>query len=150
MQEFSLSTTIQSTPDRIWPVLTDFTNYTHWNTIIPSASGSAVPGTRLDFKIIQPDGRNKTFLPTVIKVSPNYELVLAAVVLHKSLVHMSHYFTLEPKGQTETVLVQRWVVTGILVPLLWSRLTRSMARYSKLGEDLRSAVESEAGLKRTP
>lgn len=142
MREFSLSTTIKALPDSIWSLLVDFEKYEHWNTIVPYARGSAVEGTRLDLKVARPDGRVVSFRPVVIKVSPNQELILAATVLHKSVLHMFHYLTLVPKAQFETILNQHWISTGIMLPILWSKLKQRMERFAIFGNDLKSVAEA--------
>jgi uncharacterized protein YndB with AHSA1/START domain len=143
MREYSLATTIKAPPDRIWALLTDVRGYERWNTLIPQAEGSAVQGARLRLRIVRPTGKVVSFRPRIIKVSPQKELVLDATILHTSLLHMTHFFTLVPQGSSENILLQRWTASGAMLPLLWPKLKQRMERFSIFGDDLRSTVERQ-------
>ena len=81
------------------------------------------------------------FHPTVIAVRPHAHLILAAPVLQRALVDMEHHFILQPRPSDSTQLIQHWICSGLLVPLLWSRLVGGMRPFAQFGEDLKRRVE---------
>ncbi len=123
-------------------MLTDFDTYSQWSHLVPFASGATVPGTRVLFRIRGPGRQLRPFRPTVVSVVPSRELVFEASVGHRSLVHMVHYFTLVGEESTKLSLRQRWVATGLLVPVLWHLLRLAMARFREFGTDLNARVSA--------
>ncbi len=139
-REFEISTPIDGSADEAWAVLTRFADYSKWSRLLPFASGTLIPGTRLDLRIRGPGRRAFSFRPRVVSVNPPHELVLDASVGHRSLVHMVHSFTLIGCAEIGVQLRQRWVATGILVPVLWPLLRHAMARFNEFGTDLSARV----------
>lgn len=141
MRTFELVTLIDGTPAQIWAMLVDFEHYDRWNHIVPSGRGHAVPGTALSL-IVQPSpGHMHHFQPHVVAVHPPTRLILAATVLHRKLVSMEHHFILHPLQPETTQLTQRWICSGLLVPLVWNRLVAGMRPFAHFGTDLKQHVE---------
>ncbi|MBM4257935.1 MAG: hypothetical protein FJ147_18845 [Deltaproteobacteria bacterium] len=135
---FELATPIDGTVEEAWRVLTDFAAYVQWNRLVPFGHGSATPGTHLEFRLRGRPGRRR---PRVVTSTPPQELVLQDTVGHKTLLHMTHWFTFVPAAQSPGVdLCQRWRAEGMLVPLLWPLLRRDMARFAEFGHGLRDRV----------
>ncbi len=143
-REFEISTPIDGSADEAWAVLTHFEDYSKWSRLLPFANGVAVPGARLDLRIRGPGRRLRPFRPRVVSVDPPHEMVLDASVGHRSLVHMVHSFTFVGCAETGVQLRQRWVATGILVPVLWPLLRRAMARFNEFGTDLSARVAGDS------
>ncbi len=141
MRTFEISTTIHRPPAPIWDTLVDFDHYHVWNSVVPFGRGCAIPGTRLHLTLKQPSGDVRPFHPVVIAARPNAYLILAATVLQRTLVHMEHHFILQPLPSNSTQLIQRWICSGLLVPILWTRLVRGMRPFAQFGEDLKRRVE---------
>ena len=143
MWTFELVTLLDGTLDHIWGTLIDFERYDQWNSIVPSGRGHAIPGTTLAL-ILQPTlGQIRPFHPRVLDVHPPTHLILAATVLHRRLVCMEHHFILQPVQYETIQLIQRWVCSGLLVPLLWNRLVVGMRPFAQFGSDLKRHVEQQ-------
>ena len=136
MREFELSTPIDGTVDQAWAVLTDFAAYPQWNRLVPLASGAMVPGERFLMRVRGPGGRLRPFRPTIVSLDAPREIVFQASLGHRSLIHMVHHFTLIESVASGLSLRQRWVATGVLVPVFWPLLRLAMARFSEFGADL--------------
>jgi len=135
---FEIMTPIDGTPEEAWAVLVDFTSYPQWNRLVPFGQGAPSPGSRLELRL---RGRPGRFRPTVLSVVPAQELVLEDTLGHRSLIHMTHAFTLLPPATDAGVMLrQRWVAQGILVPVVWPLLCRDMARFAELGLDLNRRI----------
>jgi hypothetical protein len=145
LRHFELSTTIPANQDRVWQTLVRLPEWSAWNRLVPHAEGELRPGTTLDLKIRGPGGRPGPFHPTVVSVNPPTELVLAASVGSRWLLHMVHSFTVEAVGPAASLLRQRWNATGLLVPLLWPLIRRGMARFAEFGSDLAVRVNTSVG-----
>ncbi len=141
-REFELSTPIDGTPDQAWAVLTDFDAYSEWNHLVPFAQGATVPGAPVLMHVRGPGRRPRPFSLTIVSVDPPSELVFQASVGHRSLIHMVHYFTILGSAASGVSLRQRWVATGVLVPVLWPFLRFAMARFREFGTDLSARVSA--------
>jgi hypothetical protein len=138
-RRFELTTPVDGTADQAWAVLTDFDAYPRWNGLVLFADGTIEPGARVLLRVRGPGRRQRSVRSTIVGIDPRRELVFEASVGHRSLVHMVHSFTVEsPAGGV--VLRQRWVATGILVPVLWPFLRLAMARFREFGVDLSTRV----------
>ncbi len=141
-REFEVSTPVDGTIDEAWAVITDFEAYPQWNRLVPFASGETMPGARVLLRVRGPGRRARSFRPTIVSVNPPRELVFQASVVHSSLIHMVHYFTFIDSAAAGVLLRQRWVATGVLVPVLWPLLRLAMARFREFGTDLSARVSS--------
>ncbi len=144
MRAFELSTEIDAAPAEVWRVLVAMDAWPSWNRLVPYGEGDARPGGRLLFHIRRADGSRYVHRPRVVSITSPRELVLAASFGHRWLVHMEHTFLIEARGVGGSLFRQRWTVTGLLVPLLWSILVRALARFAELGDDLATRL-SRAG-----
>src|SRR5688572_29119220 len=89
---------IQSTPERVWEILTDFDAYKAWNPFIIQAAGQAVPGQRFQVRMQPPGRRATTFRPEVLEAEPNRRLRWLGHLLVPGLFDGEHRFTIEPLG----------------------------------------------------
>jgi uncharacterized protein YndB with AHSA1/START domain len=66
MHEIKTEIDIQSTPDRLWSILTNFPAHSSWNPFIRSIEGPVQTGGRLTVSIQPAGGKPMTFHPTVL------------------------------------------------------------------------------------
>ena len=140
MRTFEISTPIRYPVGLVWPILLHIERWHEWNSVVPSAAGIVEPGKRLYLQMKGPRGQLMPFRPVVTTVKPYAELAFAAVVLHWALLYMHHRFLLKATSPTETELVQRWECSGLLVSLMWERVTAGMRPFAALGPDLERAI----------
>jgi len=138
---YELSTPIDAPIESAWHGLVHLDDWPQWNNLVPSASGNVTTGARLEFQIRREDGRGlRRHRPVVVTVAAPNQVVLAASFGHKRLLHLVHSFCFERQG-SGLRLRQTWDATGLLVPILRCELTKTMARFTELGEDLARWVE---------
>lgn len=80
MHEIQTEIDIATTPERLWPILTDLSAYPSWNPFIRSINGYIEKGQRLTVSIQPLGGRAMTFRPTVLLATPNMELAINAAL----------------------------------------------------------------------
>ena len=100
----------------MWNILTDFAAYPAWNPFIPSLTGSAAVGTRLDAR---PRSRRAAWgcrlQPTVLAAAPNEELRWLGHLFVPGLFDGEHHFQIEPRwGQTASASFRRSASAGLL------------------------------------
>lgn len=118
MKQISSEVEINASPERVWQILTDFSELPDWNPFIRSALGDLNVGSRLKVYIKASKGMGMTFKPTVLKVEANQELRWVGRFLMPGLMDGEHSFTIEPLEGDNVRFVQSESFTGVLVPLM--------------------------------
>lgn len=135
---------INSTPDKIWAVLTDFTNYPNWNPFITSLTGNFEVGKKIMVRIEPPEAKVNTFKPTVTAYEPNKKLSWLGVFLMRGIFDGEHKFELTDNGNGTTTLVQSEHFIGILVPLFKKMLDNNTRRgFEAMNKKLKEQVEKQ-------
>ncbi|MGB1016388.1 MAG: SRPBCC domain-containing protein [Nannocystaceae bacterium] len=141
---YELSTPIDAPIENAWHGLVYLHDWPQWNNLVPRASGEVVVGAQLEFQIRRDDGKGlRAHRPVVLTLAPPKKIVLAASFGHQRLLRLVHSFYFDNQG-SELRLRQTWDATGLLVPILRSELTKTMARFAELGEDLAKWVEQKS------
>lgn len=131
MRSWSLSTPLDAPAERAWALLTELDAWPEWNRLIPVAHGTVALGQVLEFGIRRVDGSLRDHRPTVHLLDRPHHMMLAADFGHRGLLRLEHHLMVQ-----DGALVQRWDASGVLVPVLWSSLTETFARFEELGVDV--------------
>jgi hypothetical protein len=83
------SITINSSPSNVWKVLTEFANYSNWNTFITSVQGDLKVGKRLVVRVDK-----MKFKPVVLQVIENSYFSWKGSLGFKGLFDGTHSFEL--------------------------------------------------------
>jgi hypothetical protein len=142
MKELHSEIEIQASAERVWQILTDFSNFPQWNPFIRRASGSPTMGGKLEVRI-QPSGASgMTFRPTVLKAEPNRELRWLGHLLIPGLFDGEHIFTIEALGPDRVRFTQSEIFNGLLVPLLARSLDAGTQRgFAEMNQALKVKAE---------
>ena len=132
---------IQTTPERLWEILTNFASYPEWNPFIPRIGGAATVGSRLDVRLQPPGGRGMSLHPTVLAAAPPRELRWLGHLGIPGLFDGEHRFRIEPLGTDRVRFVQEEQFKGLLAPIL----VRFIAGGTRLGfEAMNQALKARA------
>jgi hypothetical protein len=133
---------IQASADQVWEVLTDLAAYRDWNPFMVEASGTPLPGRRLELHMRLPGRREMTFRPEVLEADPGRKLRWLGRLLVPGLFDGEHGFTIEPVGPGRVRLTQREDFRGLLVPLLLARIGEpTLASFHQMNRALKARVE---------
>jgi hypothetical protein len=109
----SESIEIKASPDRVWQVLTDFSEYPGWNPMTPSMKGEVAEGAKLNGTLGFGPVRIP-FMPTLLTVEPNVELRWKGGVPGAFIA--DHRFIIEPINDSMTLLRHHETFTGAFKP----------------------------------
>ncbi len=94
--EIVTSVDIEASPERVWSVLTDGSRYHEWSPFIVALEGPLTEGGRITNRVRTADGREMTFHPTLLRVTPDRELRWLGHLIVPRLFDAEHYFVLQP------------------------------------------------------
>lgn len=144
MRQLSVTTTIDAPAALVWEVLTDAAGYATWNPFITELTGELSVGRRLRVRIAPPGGRAMTFRPVVTEAEPGRRLAWLGRVGMPGLFDGLHSFTLTPRPDGGTELVQCEEFRGLLVPLMGTALRRTELGFTEMNEALRGRAQALA------
>jgi hypothetical protein len=117
-KEIKTEILINSTPEKVWAILTNFDDYPNWNPFIKSLNGEVKIGNKIKVSIQPPNSKGMTFKPKVIAFETNKELRWLGHLLFTGLFDGEHKFELIDNGNGTTTFRQSEKFKGIFVGLL--------------------------------
>ena len=141
MKELRTEIKIQSSPEKVWQILTDFDKWPDWNTFIHHAIGKAKVDEKVDITV-RGGAKDMVLHCTVIKVEPNRELCWKYHVLSPVFFQGEHSFTIEPEGENQVRFVDREIFNGLFVPLQAKDIdTNSRQGFEEMDQALKARAE---------
>lgn len=119
--------TIDTPANRVWQGISDFGAYRDWNPFLASAAGTLTPGSRLTISV-RFGKRSLTFHPQVTAVDANRRLAWRETIVSPRVFEEEHEFEIEAIDQSHTRLIQSTRMRGVLVGLVWDRLSPELSR----------------------
>lgn len=145
MKEIVTSIDVATSPERVWRVLVNFSDYPRWNPFIRGikVTGRLQSGARLLVRMRNPpDGRAYTFSPVVIKAVPAAELCWRGKFGIRGLFDGEHAFIIVPQGLVGCRLIQRERFSGLLVPLMFRFIEKNTRRsFEEMNRALKRVAE---------
>ena len=141
MKEVRSEIVINSYPESVWKILTDFATYDQWNPFINKIIGLPREGDKIDIYIETPSGKKRKYSPKVTKVEEARELRWFGKSSLPGFLNAEHIFTIEELQPQQVRFVQREVFEGLLAGLFG----KGMDSDVKQGfEDMNYALKKHA------
>ncbi len=141
MKEIKTEIIINSKPEKVWNILTNFEKYPEWNPFIKSILGNKKVGEQLIVKIQPPDGSGMTFKPLILKFEQDKEFRWLGKLLFKGIFDGEHYFKLSDNNDGMTTFIQGEKFNGLLVGLLGKTLEKTKNGFELMNKAIK--IESE-------
>ncbi len=141
-KEINTEIVINSTPEKIWSILTDFEKYPTWNPFIKSITGDVAVGNKITARLEPPEASGMTFKPTVLAFEKNNEFRWIGHLLFPGLFDGEHKFELIDNKNGTTTFKQSEKFGGILVPLFKKMLdTNTTNGFNLMNKKLKELAE---------
>lgn len=140
MKEFSATTTIKATPDKIWSILTNAAGYPEWDPSVDRIEGRIAPGEKITAYTKLSPGR--AFPVTVSVFEPNRKMVWSSG-MPLGLFKGERSFTLTPQSNGAVEFSVREVFTGPMLALIGRTLPDMAEPFKEFAAGLKRV--SEAG-----
>lgn len=116
-KEIKTEIVINTAPEKVWNILTDFDKYPTWNHFIKSVTGKVAVGNKIAVRIEPPEAAGMTIKPKNLAFETNKELRWIGHLLFPGLFDGEHKFELIDNKNGTTTFIQSEKFGGILVPL---------------------------------
>ncbi|MFL6309677.1 MAG: SRPBCC family protein [Nitrososphaera sp.] len=114
MKEVRSEIEINSYPESVWKILTDFVTYDQWNPFINKIIGLPREGDKIDIYIETPSGKKRKYSPKVTKVEEGRELRWFGKSSLPGFLNAEHIFIIEELQPQRVRFIQREVFDGLL------------------------------------
>ena len=141
MKEVRSEIEINSYPESVWKILTDFATYDQWNPFINKINGLPREGDKIDIHIETPSGKKRKYSPKVTKVEEGRELRWFGKSLLPGFLNAEHIFTIEELQPQHVRFVQREVFEGLLAGLFGKGMDSDVRQGF---EDMNTALKKHA------
>lgn len=116
-KEINTEILINTTPDKVWAILTNFNQYPNWNPFIKSIKGDLQVGNKIVARIEPPDSKGMTFNPKIRTFEQYKKFSWIGHLFFPGLFDGEHKFELIDHKNGTTTFKHSERFTGILVPL---------------------------------
>jgi hypothetical protein len=135
---------INASPEKVWAILTDFSNYPNWNPFIRSIKGPVIVGKKIIARIEPPEANGMTFKPKVLVLKANEEFRWIGHLLIPGLFDGEHRFELVDNGNGTTTFRQSETFHGIFIPLFKKMLdVNTVNGFKQMNEKLKIMAEQK-------
>lgn len=142
MKEVRSEIEINSYPESVWKILTDFATYDQWNPFINKIIGLPTEGSKIDIYIETPSGKNRKYSPRITKVEEGRELRWFGKSSLPGFLNAEHIFTIEDLQPESVRFIQREVFDGLLTRLFGKGLdTDVMQGFQDMNDALKKRAE---------
>lgn len=141
-KEIKTQIRINASPEKVWQVLTDFENHSHWNPFVRSITGEVKKGNNIKV-VLGPQGtKPMAFKPTVLEFDQDREFRWLGHVLFPGIFDGEHIFQLLANEDGSTTFIHSEKFQGILVGLMAQKLdTEIKAGFEDMNLALKEQVE---------
>ena len=135
---------ISSKPDKVWRMLMDLPGWSDWNPIVNRIEGKTETGAELLITTSDEEGNDgKRYKSIVTEIVENKKFSFVGTMMGKSIFRVERIIELED-AKGGTLLIQREIYSGLLIPLLWKNLSKYVPpMLNSMNRALRNLVEGD-------
>jgi hypothetical protein len=142
LKELTTEIQINSSPEILWKVITDFKNYYQWNPILQKIKGEPIIGNQLEIHLSTIGGKNRVYHPKVIKITPNHELRWKGTLFFSQIFSGERIFLIEKLSENKVNFVNKEIFSGIGVRFTSQKMEDDIvASFKKMNEALKKTTE---------
>lgn len=142
MKYLNTSIEINAPVEKVWEVLTNFTDYPKWNPFIKSLKGRFEVGEVLFVTLQVPDSKPMNFSPRCFHIEKNKRFSWKGKFLIPGLFDGTHSFKMEALDSNRTNFIQEEKFSGILVPFFWNQIQhKTRTGFEMMNVKLKEEVE---------
>jgi hypothetical protein len=136
----AITTTIGASPQKIWALLTDASDFPRWNSTVSSIKGQIAEGETL--KIEVPGAPGRVFKPKVSRLEVGRSMIWSdgMAPMFKGV----RTFSLLPNADGSTEFSMHEAFSGLMLPMIKGALPDFAPIFEAYAADLKRAAEASA------
>ena len=143
MKTIETNIVIDSTPEKIWDVLTNFEEYELWNPFMTKVVGNASLGSKIEVNIRTISGKNRSYYPIITKCETNKELRWKGKSVLPGVFDGERVFVLEKSGDDKVSFSHKEIFSGLAVKLVGNKLDENLREgFVRMNEALKVRAEN--------
>lgn len=143
MKTIETNIVIDSTPEKIWDVLTNFEEYELWNPFMTKVVGNASLGSKIEVNIKTISGKNRSYYPIITKCETNKELRWKGKSFLPGVFDGERVFVLEKSDDDKISFSHKEVFSGLGVKLVGNKLDENLREgFVRMNEALKVRAEN--------
>lgn len=143
MKTIETNIVIDSTPEKIWDVLTNFEEYELWNPFMIKVVGNASLGSKIEVNIKTISGKNRSYYPIITKCETNKELRWKGKSFLPGVFDGERVFVLEKSDDDKVSFSHKEIFSGLGVKLVGNKLDESLREgFVRMNEALKVRAEN--------
>lgn len=137
-RECSVAVDVRAPAQKVWSILTDADDMTRWNSTLTSVEGPIELGSTVKMRV--PEAPDRTFKPRVTRFEPNREMEWRE---GNSVMFLGvrTYSLMPSDGGRVTTLRMTEVFSGLMLPIIGSRLPDFAPIFERYAADLKHEAE---------
>ena len=144
MKTLSTGIKIIAKPEKVWDILTKFSDYEEWNPVMTRIIGEAGLGKKIEVHIRTIKGKNRTYHPTITKFDINKELRWQGRSFLPGIFEGERIFEIKEISSEEISFIHLEVFRGIGVKLMGNRLDEDLQQsFEAMNIALKARAESK-------
>ena len=134
---------VDSNPDKIWAILTNFKEYELWNPFMIKVAGNAILGSKIEVNIKTINGKKRTYFPIITKCEINRELRWKGKSFLPGIFDGERIFVIEKSGDNRVLFLHKEVFKGLGVKLVGNKLDQDLREsFAKMNNALKARAEN--------
>ena len=143
MKIIETSIVIDSTPEKVWGILTNFEEYELWNPFMTKVIGSATLNSKIEVNINTISGKKRTYYPIITRCETNKELRWKGKSFLPGVFDGERIFILENSKDDKILFYHKEIFSGLGVRLVGNKLDESLREsFVTMNEALKVRAEN--------
>jgi hypothetical protein len=143
LKTIETSIVIDSTPEKVWGILTKFEEYELWNPFMTKVIGSATLDSKIEVNIKTISGKKRTYYPIITRCETNKELRWKGKSFLPGVFDGERIFILENSNDDKILFSHKEIFSGLGVRLVGNKLDESLREsFVTMNEALKVRVEN--------
>ncbi|HJR85054.1 MAG TPA: SRPBCC domain-containing protein [Nitrososphaeraceae archaeon] len=142
MKTIETNIVIDSTPQKVWNILTNFKEYELWNPFMTKVVGDANLGSKIEVNIKTMNGKKRTYYPIITKCEINNELRWKGKSILPGVFDGERIFILERSDDHKVSFSHQEIFSGLGVKFVGNKLDENLREsFVRMNEALKIRAE---------
>lgn len=143
MKTIETNIMVDSNPNKIWGILTNFEEYELWNPFMTKVVGNAILGSKIEVNIKTISGKQRTYFPIITKCEINRELRWKGKSFLPGIFDGERIFVIEKTNDNRVSFLHKEVFKGLGVKLVGDKLDQDLREsFVMMNEALKARAEN--------